>query len=321
MSTFTDRIVKILRECEVEEKDIYNEDLVGNEILESLQIAEIVIQIEEEFQIEIDGADIIPENFINLKHMELLIKKYLDNGTGGGVKPSLRNEILWDMIARNSQNQVEQSGWKSSLTGKLFSEKEMDEFAKNVQMKLRPYIHKECRVIEIGIGSGIIAAKIAPYVKEYIGIDISNETLRKTEERFRKEDIRNIKLFQGDVLTLTEADMGYADIIIMNSVIQYFSDFEEYRKAVRNLLNLIRNGILFVGDILDLEKKDCFLDEISVYGGSANRSDQWYLRDSIASLKNDNKYIKDVFITDKIGYTIQNELTKYRFDAIYEIKK
>ena len=70
MSTFTDRIVKILRECEVEEKDIYNEDLVGNEILESLQIAEIVIQIEEEFQIEIDGADIIPENFINLKHME-----------------------------------------------------------------------------------------------------------------------------------------------------------------------------------------------------------------------------------------------------------
>ena len=76
-----------------------------------------------------------------------------------------------------------------------------------------------------------------------------------------------------------------------------------------------------MGDILDLEKKDCFLDEISVYGGSANRSDQWYLRDSIASLKNDNKYIKDVFITDKIGYTIQNELTKYRFDAIYEIKK
>ena len=91
MSTFTDRIVKILRECEVEEKDIYNEDLVGNEILESLQIAEIVIQIEEEFQIEIDGADIIPENFINLKHMELLIKKYLDNCSGGGLKKYIRN--------------------------------------------------------------------------------------------------------------------------------------------------------------------------------------------------------------------------------------
>lgn len=78
MSTFTDRIVKILRECEVEEKDIYNEDLVGNEILESLQIAEIVIRIEEEFQIELDGADIIPNNFINIKHMELLIMKYLN---------------------------------------------------------------------------------------------------------------------------------------------------------------------------------------------------------------------------------------------------
>lgn len=76
MSAVRDKLIEILKECEVSEKDIYNEDLIGNEILESLQIAEIVIQIEENFAIEIDGEDIIPEHFTNLKEMEALIAKY-----------------------------------------------------------------------------------------------------------------------------------------------------------------------------------------------------------------------------------------------------
>lgn len=81
MSTISEKIIKILRDCEVEEKDVYNEDLVGNEILESLQIVEIVIQIETEFGIELDGADIIPENFMNIKHMESLVNKYAKQQT------------------------------------------------------------------------------------------------------------------------------------------------------------------------------------------------------------------------------------------------
>lgn len=222
------------------------------------------------------------------------------------------------MIARNAENQVEQSGWKSSFTGKLFSEKEMNEFSENVRMKLMPYINKDCRVVEIGIGSGIIAAKIAPDVKEYIGIDISSETIKKTEERMRLQEINNIKLFQGDALTVTESETGYADIVIINSVVQYFKSFEEYRKAIENLSKLIKNGILFVGDILDLDKQRSFLNEIEDCCGKVNKNDLWYLKSDIGNIK--NAYIKNVLITDKIGYTIQNELTKYRFDAIYEIQ-
>lgn len=87
MSTVSDRIIKILRDCEVDERDVYNKDLVGNEILESLQIVEIVIQMESEFGIELDGADIIPENFMNIELMEKLVIKYAGKQIdGGGVK-------------------------------------------------------------------------------------------------------------------------------------------------------------------------------------------------------------------------------------------
>lgn len=118
---------------------------------------------------------------------------------------------------------------------------------------------------------------------------------------------------------MTTLEAGYADVVIINSVVQYFNNFEEYKKVIDNLSKLIRNGILFVGDILDLDKKNSFLDEIDNYGGKANRDDQWYSKADIGSVKNAN--IKNVLITDKIGYTIQNELTKYRFDAIYEIQR
>lgn len=74
--TLQEKIRQILRDCEVEEKDIDNENLIENEILESIQIAEIVMNIEAEFGIEIDGDDIVPENFINIKKIKELILKY-----------------------------------------------------------------------------------------------------------------------------------------------------------------------------------------------------------------------------------------------------
>ena len=83
MKKIRDRIIDILKECEVEEKDIYNENFIENEILESLQIAEIIMQIEEEFRIEIDGEDIIPDNFINIQKIEILIFKYINKDSEG----------------------------------------------------------------------------------------------------------------------------------------------------------------------------------------------------------------------------------------------
>lgn len=85
MKKIRDRIIDILKECEVEEKDIYNENFIENEILESLQIAEIIMQIEEEFRIEIDGEDIIPDNFINIQKIEILIVKYINKDSEGKI--------------------------------------------------------------------------------------------------------------------------------------------------------------------------------------------------------------------------------------------
>ncbi len=69
------KIIDILSECGVEEKNILCADYITNNLLDSLMMAEIVIAIEDSFNIEIDGDDIIPDNFKNIDTIvEMVIK-------------------------------------------------------------------------------------------------------------------------------------------------------------------------------------------------------------------------------------------------------
>ena len=51
-------------------------ELLQSEILDSLGIAQLVAGIETEFDIELDGDDILPENFSTINSISNLISKY-----------------------------------------------------------------------------------------------------------------------------------------------------------------------------------------------------------------------------------------------------
>lgn len=66
MSNIRKKIVDILLQCGIEEKDVLCRNYITNDLLDSLMMAEIVIAIEDNFDIEIDGIDIVPDNFKNV---------------------------------------------------------------------------------------------------------------------------------------------------------------------------------------------------------------------------------------------------------------
>ena len=70
-----ERIRSILLESGLDEKDVECSNFIKSEILDSITIAEIVIGLEETYNIEIDGNDIIPENFENIETMMEMVKK------------------------------------------------------------------------------------------------------------------------------------------------------------------------------------------------------------------------------------------------------
>jgi len=316
MNAIKDVILEILRECEVAENDLEDVNFIEHDILESLQIAEIVMEIEDRFEIEIDGDDIIPDNFINIDSIVRLVEK----SKCVGVDLKGKNQIMWDMVARSANNSYEQSGWISSFTGNTFSEKEMREFVYNVKTKLSPYLTTMSTVIELGVGSGLIASDIAPGIKSYIGYDISAESIKRARVKFERQGIRNIELIQGDIRCIENWDRS-ANIVIINSVIQYLDSTEEYSKLISNIIEKMSPDIIFVGDIMDAEKRQEYLEELKRYKGRENKKDLWYKRSFIKSVAENSEYAIDTEITDKIGFTIQNELTKYRYDALYKIKR
>ena len=69
------KIIDILSECRVEEKNVLCTDYITNDLLDSLMMAEIVIAIEDNFNIEIDGDDIIPDNFKNVDTIVEMVMK------------------------------------------------------------------------------------------------------------------------------------------------------------------------------------------------------------------------------------------------------
>ncbi len=230
---------------------------------------------------------------------------------------------MWDIIAAHSDNdQRKQSGWISSYTNELFTIEEMKEYVNNVVIKLKPYIESESNILEIGIASGLTCFEIAPMVDSYIGVDISKKTLEKTEVSLLEKGIMNVTLALADAMDIDRLNIKDQDIIIINSVLQYFSGYNYFIALIKKLLNCMKEeGIIFLGDILDYNLKCNLKQELIKMGKKENnRNDLYYPKNFMEELPAYIPEITEVEITEKIGI-VQNELKKYRYDVILHIDR
>lgn len=234
-----------------------------------------------------------------------------------------RNKKLWDVLARSAcgGGQIAQSGWKSSLTNDWFSEQEMAEYVDNTYCKLRPYCNSTAKIIEVGIGSGLICQTIAPHVDQYIGIDISDQTLKLTEEHLKMEGITNVAMMRGDALHVNEFGIAGMDIVIINSVAQYFPGYNYFIRVVENLLSCLADkAVIFVGDVLDLGKRELWKQAMQKSGQKTNDKDLWYPRQFMLQMPVYIKEIEKIEISEKKG-NIKNELSMFRYDVLFLIDK
>lgn len=71
-----EEILVILRNIR-EDGDFENsEDFIEDGFLDSFEIVNLVSELEDKFQIEIRGTDIVPEHFTNLDTIVRLVEKY-----------------------------------------------------------------------------------------------------------------------------------------------------------------------------------------------------------------------------------------------------
>ena len=70
-------LVEILNEIRPENDFVQSQDFINDGLLDSFDVINLVSIIEEKFNINIDGEEIIPENFQNLNTLNILLKRYI----------------------------------------------------------------------------------------------------------------------------------------------------------------------------------------------------------------------------------------------------
>lgn len=100
-------------------------------------------------------------------------------------------------------------------------------------------LSKEDKVLEIGVGTGRLAVRVAPLCSEFYGVDISSKTIERAKENLA--DLKNVRLTCADFLSY---EFGHTFDVIYSSLT--FMHIEEKQKAVNVIAGLLNNAGRFV---------------------------------------------------------------------------
>jgi len=227
------------------------------------------------------------------------------------------------------------SGWRSSYDGLPIPEAEMREWLEQTVgriLSLRPR-----KVLEIGCGTGMLLARIAPQCSHYTGLDFSRAALDHIREiRKSARNLDQVTLVEGPADELSQFPAGSFDTIVINSVVQHFPDAEYLARVLRRAIELAEpGGAIFVGDVVDLTLLETLhtsvqLDRAGDADGigalrerirlaAAQQRDLVLAPEFFRVLAREAPAVTHVEAVPKLG-EFDNELTRFRYDAILRIQ-
>ena len=245
----------------------------------------------------------------------------------------LMSKELWKNVVDRATDDIDSGGWRSSYDGQKMTSQEMHEYASNVYVRLEP-IGKHWQVLEIGCGSGLTAKRIAPCVTRYVATDLSKEMLDRLRRQQNEEQsmegarIEYVNCSAHELMNHFEENEQF-DVVILNSVIHCFPG-HSYFGHILSIINrlLKKDGILFMGDVCDQEKKQDLFDSLKYFKSThpnnktkLDFSNELFLNKQFIrfTLKHHSKFVNaNVKFFDKIA-SLSNELTEYRFDTVIKL--
>lgn len=225
--------------------------------------------------------------------------------------------------------------WNSSYTGKAFSELEMDEWVNVTVNRIRE--KKPKKILEIGCGTGLLLLQLAKETELYVGTDISNQAIDYIHSVIERDNrYGDIKLFKADAVDLSSVTQyGPYDIVILNSVVQYFPSIDYFIKAINGFVDLLSpNGYIYLGDIRNHDLNEIFYASILLNNENNQLSVKSFQNKIQEKQKSDQELslspnifrhlsifdnrIKQARVMVRRG-AFKNEMTRFRYDVFLQI--
>ena len=223
-------------------------------------------------------------------------------------------------------------GWNSSYTGDPIPLEEMQEWRSATVdriMAVQPH-----RVLEIGVGSGLLLSQIAPQCERYVGTDMSAVVIDSLTRSLERLDIpwRDRVQLRNQPAHVTGAlPQGYFDTIILNSVVQYFPNAGYLTEVIDSAVALLApGGSVFIGDVRNHSLQGAFQTAVALAGTPDADTAEIRQRVQRALLSEPELLLAPEFFTTwaaghasvaaldievKRG-SADNELTRYRYDVV-----
>lgn len=256
------------------------------------------------------------------------------SGLAGGAD---RWQRIWDVTYADGRAPADPtfdiSGWRSSYSGELMPEPEMREWVDGTIeriLALRPR-----RILEVGSGTGLLMFRLAPECEQYTGIDFSPSAVERLRRVAAARNLTNVTVHVGTADALADADRDPVDLVIINSVAQYFPDPDYLVGVLGHAVGAVTaGGSVFVGDVRDLALLEAFHASVALeqVPASLSRTElRQQIRDRIdhdAELVIDSAFfralraelpaITHVSIQPKPGRS-RNEMTRFRYDVVLQV--
>ncbi|WP_177242416.1 non-ribosomal peptide synthetase [Amycolatopsis marina] len=148
------------------------------------------------------------------------------------------------------------AGWIDGHTGLPFSDAEMREWVDDTVGRIQERVGTGATVLEIGCGTGLLLARVAPECAAYVGLDVSARALAHVRERVVPAVAgltEVVELHQLAADELRRLAGRRFDLVVLNSVVQYFPDADYLARVLAEAATLLApGGSIFIGDVRNL---------------------------------------------------------------------
>ncbi|MET9724180.1 amino acid adenylation domain-containing protein [Streptomyces zaomyceticus] len=227
-------------------------------------------------------------------------------------------------------------GWNSGYDGSALPLEQLREWRDETVRSIRAL--RPRRILELGVGSGLLLSRLAPEAETYWGLDLSPRVI----ERLRRQVDGRPDLAGRVVLHSRPADdhegvpRGYFDLVVLNSVVQYFPSGRHLERVLGLAAAALQpHGSVFVGDVRHLGLAESFHGAVAARsagtapGTAEHRRAVAHALATEPELLVDPEFFRSLTVASegsgprfascdvrlKRG-THHNELTRYRYDVV-----
>jgi natural product biosynthesis luciferase-like monooxygenase protein/amino acid adenylation domain-containing protein/non-ribosomal peptide synthase protein (TIGR01720 family) len=242
-------------------------------------------------------------------------------------------ENLYTGLHKNNSDE-KYIGWKSSYTSKSIPTEEMDEWVGLTLSRIERLNAR--RILEIGVGTGLLAKNLLGKCDLYVGLDYSTQVINYLQNTLGKKH-ENLHLFCLPAQEVKQVPFSDFDLVIINSVSQYFPSIDDMVDIINSVETKLNNnnGQVFIGDIRNYDLIYEFHASVLEKRLSSDTKISEFKRKLEATAKQEYELlISPEFFTQFVSQHIrfkslellikpgkfENEMNCFRFDAILSMK-